>query len=407
MRRSWPIIALLLTAALPAAAAPPVQLGLEQAAERAERLAPELGPARAAVTGARRARRAASAVLSAPPRIELAAGPRWHSDPRETGIDVSVGAWQDLSLGGLVGARRSFARSLDGEARARLELTRQDARTRAALAWIDARLARELVRVRQQSLEHAREIARIARARVDAGSVAPAEETLAQVAVGNARAQLLDAGGRKLVAETRLRQLTGIAARSPIELVGPLDAPERPGIRACRSPDLALAEARTRSSRASAEATRALGRPVLSLGPSLTREATGDLILLARAAFPLPFTNPAALDAARADAEADVARAETSALRRNLQRESELAREEGQHARELRQALAEGVVSPAREALRQTLAQFAAGKIDTSVVLAARRELLAAEERWAEAAADARRADLTLARLLGCAGGTR
>ena len=59
------------------------------------------------------------------------------------------------------------------------------------------------------------------------------------------------------------------------------------------------------------------------------------------------------------------------------------------------------MIGPAREALRQTLAQYEAGNGDTATVLSARRELLLAEERWAEAAADVRRADVRLMRLLG------
>jgi outer membrane protein TolC len=115
----------------------------------------------------------------------------------------------------------------------------------------------------------------------------------------------------------------------------------------------------------------------------------------------LPLVSAGVLDTARARADASVQRAEGRHLRAALERELDLAVHERKHAREVRDALHDGVLGPASEALRQSLAQYEAGSIDTATVLAARRELLAAEERWAEAAADVRRADVRLMRLAG------
>jgi outer membrane protein TolC len=392
----------LLTLGRPATASPPVRLSLEEAMRRAEQHAPELGPRRAAMAGTREVRDAAGAVLVAPPRVELGAGPRWRSDDSRTGLELTLGAWLDLPLGRQLGARRRFASALEAEARARLDQAEHDARTLAGLAWIEARLARELVGIRESSLVDAREIARIARARVDAGGAPPEEKSIAEAAAGRAQADLLDAIGKRFVADVRLRHLLGISREAQLELTGPLDAPERPPSRECKSPDLQAAEAASRRSELLADATLAAGGPMLSVGPSATREGTGDWVLLGRVAFPLPLANPNAVEAARARSEALVARAEGESLRRTLERELDLAREERRHSRELRDALASGVVAPAREALRQALAQYAAGRGGTSLVLAARRELLSAEERRAEAAAEVRRADLLLARLLGC-----
>lgn len=387
----------------PAAQAQAVRLDLSEATRRAERNAPELGPHVAAVNASREVARAASAILPAPPRLELAAGPRWHTEPSGAGIDLSAGLWQDLPLGGVIGARRRLAGSLRSEARARLEVARHDVRLQAALAWVDARLGAEVVEIRRRSLAEAVEILRIATARVRAGSAPPAEETLARSVRGRARADLLAAQGRRFVAETRLRHLTGIARKTPIVLVGALDAAEGPVLGdQCQSPDLAVADARARRRAVDGELTRAAGRPMLGIGPSVTREATGDWIVLGRLSIPLPIVDPVAVESARARSEARVARAEATALRSVLEREIALATEERRHAREVRRAIAKEVLGPAREAVRQTLAQYAAGSIDAAALLAARRELADAEQTWAEAAAEVRRADLTMARVLGC-----
>ncbi|MBK7582531.1 MAG: TolC family protein [Myxococcales bacterium] len=385
----------------------PVRMDLADAMRRAERHAPALGPRRAAVQSTRGLARAAVQKLSVPPRIEIEVGPRFRSNPSRVGVDATLGLWQDLPLGGVGSARRRWAAAVGGEADARLVVTVHDARAEAALSWIDMRLARELEGIRRESLEHAQSIAKVAGARVRAGSVPPSEEATAKALAGRARTDVIDAEGRAFVAETALRHLTGTQTQN-IEVVGPLDVADRPLalpqlLAAARAgqPDVLAADAAALRGERAVEMTRALGKPSLALGPSVTREATGDWIVLARAAFPLPLVSPAAVETARARAEASVQRAEARHARAALERELDLALHERQHARELRDALREGVIGPAREALRQSLAQYEAGSIDTASVLAARRELLGAQERWAEAAADVRRADIRLMRLMG------
>ncbi|MCC6903218.1 MAG: TolC family protein [Polyangiaceae bacterium] len=396
----------LTTLAGPARAAP-VRMDLAEAMRRAEQVAPALGPRRAAVQSGGELARAADQKLSVPPRVEVEVGPRFRSDPSRAGVDATLGLWQDLPLGGLGSARSRWASAARGEAAARLSVTLQEVRAEAALSWIEVRLARELERIRGESLQHALTIAKLAGARVRAGSVPPSEEASAQALAGRARAEVLDAEGRRFVAETALRHLTGTQTRTlevdgPLELVDqPLALPELVARARAGQPDVLAADAAAARSERALEMTRAFGKPSLSVGPSVTREATGDFIVLARASFPLPVVSPGALETARARSEAAVQRAEARHVRASLERELDLAVHERKHARELRDALREGVIGPAREALRQSLAQYEAGSIDTATVLSARRELLAAEERWAEAAADVRRADIRLMRLVG------
>jgi outer membrane protein TolC len=389
-------------------AADPVRLDLSETVRRAEQHAPSLAPRRTGVAAARRLSQAADGPLSLPPRLELEVGPRWRGSSRDVGVDATVGAWQDLPLGGLASARARYAEGAGKQASARLEVARHDARERAALAWIDARLARELVRIRRESLEHAQSILRVASARVRAGSAAPSEEAMARATLGRARAELIEARGRRFVADTELRFVTGIDRSAAVETVGSLDAADQrlalgPLLTAVRTsqPDVALAESSAEVHERTASLVRSTGKPLLSVGPSVTRESTGDWILLARVAVPLPLVEPARFDAARASADADVARAEARYARAEVERDLGLALEEREHTREMRDVLKDGAVAPAREALRQALSQYEAGSGDASTVLTARRELLAAEEKWAFAAADVRRADVRLGRLVG------
>lgn len=398
--------ALAIFTAASAAVAAPIRMDLTDAMRRAEQAAPALAVRRVAARASRDLAHAADQKLSHPPRIEIEVGPRFRSDPSRVGVDATLGAWQDFPLGGLGASRRAWASAVGSEADARLDVTKHDVRAEAALTWIEARLARELMRIRKQSHEHALAIAKVVGLRVRAGSTPPSDEATAKALVGAARAEVIDAEGRAFVAETALRHLTGTRGRELV-ISGPLETSDRPLklapllMHAGAQPDLRAADAVAERAERAADLARSAGKPSLSIGPSVTREATGDWIVLGRASFPLPLVNPGALESARAQAEARGQRAEAQHARATLAREIELGLHERQHARELRDALRGGVIGPAREALRQTLAQYEAGNGDTATVLSARRELLLAEERWAEAAADVRRADVRLMRLLG------
>ncbi|MEB2324051.1 MAG: TolC family protein, partial [Sorangiineae bacterium] len=309
---------------------------------------------------------------------------------------------------GYAGARRDLARALGREAHAGLAVAERDVAARAALAWIDARLAREIVHIRDESLKDAASLVQLAAARVGAGSASPGEEALARAVLGSARAEALDAEGRRVVADAALRYVTGLAPAQPLELAGPLDTRDPPlDARRLLSragavhPDVELARATATRELRTSDVARAGGKPYLSVGPVVTREGTGDWLVQGRIAVPLPLVNPAALEASRARSEAGVAEADARRLEARLGGEIQMALHEREHARELREALLSGAITPAREALRVSERQYEAGSGELSTVLGARRALLDAEERWAEAAADVRRADVKLARALG------
>src|SRR5690606_11441074 len=94
----------------------------------------------------------------------------------------------------------------------------------AALAWIDARIAREVVQMRKRSLADATNLYRIVRDRVEFGGGDPTEEATAKAVVGTARAELLRARGMLAQAQAQLRYTTGLGADRPVIATGALES---------------------------------------------------------------------------------------------------------------------------------------------------------------------------------------
>jgi outer membrane protein TolC len=79
-------------------------------------------------------------------------------------------------------------------------------------------------------------------------------------------------------------------------------------------------------------------------------------------------------------------------------RDVEIAIHEREHAWRVREQLRTGSIEPAEQALREAELQYEAGRTDLVSVIAARRELYDALERWTRAATDVHRAEAALER---------
>jgi outer membrane protein TolC len=93
-----------------------------------------------------------------------------------------------------------------------------------------------------------------------------------------------------------------------------------------------------------------------------------------------------------------MARARVGVAEQSALKEVEIALHEREHALELRESLRRGTIEPSQQAVREYQLQYEVGRIDLTTLLAARRELLNAQERWAAAAADVQRAEVRLMR---------
>lgn len=381
----------------------PLRVSLEYATRRAARSSPDTAPGRAARRAAERSRRASRQPVTTNPRVELSAGPRWGP---EAGFDASVGLWQDIPLSGVGSSRQRYADARAVAARFMLRSSEVEAALSAGLAWVDARVARELLKIRRASVESTKRLLQATQARYAAGAATEGEQALARSIHGAAAASVLDAEGRRFSADVELAFALGAAADQPLEVVGKLDldgalTEKQAFAGVSASPALKRLKAEARVAQAAARQSDAEGGPVLSLGPSVTREATGDWVLLGRVSVPLPLVNPRQLEAAEHQRAARVALAEYQRAKLDLRREVHLLVHERKHARLTRDALARDAVRPAEVALREALLKYSSGKSSIQEFNTARLNLLDAKERWLMAAADARATELKLLAISG------
>jgi outer membrane protein TolC len=321
------------------------------------------------------------------------------------GWDVTAGLYQEFSLGGYGRHLDAYASAIERRANANYASMQRDARVRAGLAWIDARVARETLAIREEARAGAKETLRVAELRAQVGKSSPAEAFLARALMGSVEASVLAAKGEITVADAQLRYLCGIGLHQPIELLGPLNTEahviDENSIRQhvlAQAPELLAARAQANTSEQAAELGKSASRPHIELGPSVTREGTGDWLFLGNISVPLPGVDPFAADNAHRRMEADMARARVSVAEQAALKEVEIALHEREHALNLRELLRVGSIEPSIQAVREFQLQYEVGRIDLTTLLAARRELLNAQERWAFAAGDVRRAEVRLMR---------
>jgi cobalt-zinc-cadmium efflux system outer membrane protein len=382
-----------------------LKLNLTGAMALGERNAPELlePAAERRSTGAFAV--AARRWIHRPPRATLSLGPRRIAGGGQLGWDATIGVFQELSLGGYGRQLETYAKAVEQRAQSNTVAVARDAKVRAGLYWVDARAARELLAIRMGALEGAEATVRVAESRAAVGKSSPAEAALARSLLGSVEASVLAARGEIIVADAQLRYVCGIELHDPIEVEGPIESQGNPideiAIRQralVESPELAALRADARLLDRAAGLGVAHSKPHIELGPSVTHEGTGDWIVAGNVSVPLPGVDPYAADNAHRQLEANLAKARVSIAEQAAMRELEIALHEREHALELRESLLKGTVEPSATAVREYQLQYEIGRIDLTTLLAARRELLSARERWALAAADVIRAEIKLLR---------
>jgi cobalt-zinc-cadmium efflux system outer membrane protein len=382
-----------------------LQLGLLAAMTMAERNAPELREPIAERQSVDAFKSAASRWVHRPPRATLSLGPRRIAGGGQMGWDATIGIFQELSLGGYGHQLEGYAHAIEQRAHSNLAAVQRDAKVRAGLFWVDARVAREILAIRKDALGGAEATLRIAEARAGVGKSSPAEAALARALLGSVEASVLSAQGDITVADAQLRYVCGIELHDPIEVVGSIQSSAQPidenvvRQRALtEAPELTALRAHARLLERSVGLGRAQSKPHIELGPSVTHEGTGDWIVAGHLSLPLPGVDPYAADNAQRTLEANLAKAHTTVAEQAALREIEIALHEREHALNLRDSLLKGTVEPSQAAVREYQIQYEVGRIDLTTLLAARRELLSARERWAAASADVIRAEVRLLR---------
>jgi outer membrane protein TolC len=346
--------------------------------------------------------------LPALPQLTVLAGARRPYN-LPTGPEVVLSVQQEIATGKLGEARKKAAEWSARATGSELSRARLEGVTTAALAWVSLREAQDLAALRNQAHTDAERLLQIADARVKGGAATSTERSLAEAEVGSARLAELDAEGRETEARLILAPLESRWIAEGVAEVPGVEAGETPGpfLVDPRGPQTgshpALRAAEAHAERLAHEGTvnRVMLGPMLSVGGSIWREGSGDRAAAAVVTVPLPFFDPARYETQKQSLAVFAARAQTTRLRGELEREARLAAHDQEHTREVVTQLQTGVLDPLRRAVATSTIAYEAGTMELGLVLLARRSALAAAERLVSAKAEVSRADVRAAALSG------
>lgn len=378
------------------------------ALDRALALALERNPDLAASALDRRAAdaRRTQAALIPNPEIEVESEDIDWDLPgfRETETTVFLGI--PVELGGKRRARIDAAESERSIAEWQYASKRLDVLAGTARAFAAVLGAQQALALAEESAGIAREVARAAKGRVDAGAAPPIEEAKARIALATAEIDARKARIALDVARTRLASLWGSAEPRFTEATGDLAADVRlPDLaelqaRLDRSPDIERWEAEIVSRRAAVRVARSRAYPDVRVGGGYRWLAERDAnTLVLGVSLPLPLLDRKQGEIAEAEALLDRAHAERRAVR--IRAASDLARA---HAA-LRAAIDEAaslrdVILPAARQSFDSVAQgYEAGKFGYLELLDAQKTLAEVRERHIEALVAREEARIDLERI--------
>lgn len=376
----------------------PSNLTLGRALEEAEARSPAIAAARANVAAAQGKLRQAGFRYNPELSVEVENFLGTGELSRLQGTEFTVAVNQRLDWGGRRAARQAVGRAELAVSELRLLITRADLAQAVRQQFATAVAARERLRIARENEERARELARIANVLVDAGREPPLRALRAQAAASQAAAELRAAQAEEAASRRTLASLFGVET-PPESVAGSLTDVLPTATSAVESLDVRLANAQLALAEASLQQQLAERRldPAVGLGIRHVQE-TGDQALVAGFSMPLPIRdrNQGNIEAARAEilaAEAERASARVSARTRIANATANLTAASARV-----EALEEGAIPEAREALRLAQLSYQAGKIELIELLDAQAALASAETQWVEARLEQAEAAAELAR---------
>lgn len=387
--------------ATPAAAEPPVAaLTLQQAIATALERHPEMAAARHAREAAAAAR--AQADVRANPTLDMEV-----EDTRRATRTTTVRLTQPIDLGGQRAARVDAAERAEAIAQAQITARRIELRSAVTAAYFEALIADECVRQAQASLDLARRGTEAVGKRVEAGKIAPIDDTKARVAETGVRLELQQAATQREISLARLQAEMGQPEVAITRLDGRVDAlpPEMSSdalaSRMEGAPALREARLEVDRQRALARLERARRVPDLAVSLGAMRaEDEGRTKAVIGVSIPLPFfdRNEGALrEALRRTDQAD---ATAAALALKLRADVYDAHARQRALRTQITSLQRDVLPGAEAAYEAARTGFELGKFPYLDVLDAQRTLFQARAQYLQSLADAHRATADLERLL-------
>jgi outer membrane protein, heavy metal efflux system len=276
-------------------------------------------------------------------------------------------------------------------------------RADVTLACIDVLAARATRALVADNLRAFEELARVNRARVAAGSLAPVESTRSEVARLQFRSTAVRADLELTTALTKLRTLIGRTANDPIDLAGDLrviggTVPNLTDVQALAlstRPDLRSLELGQARSLADLRLQESIGRIDYTVGAEYRRQQgiagrSNSLGFFVTA--PLPVLNRNQGEIARAGAERDQLERQTAAIRAQILSDVDIAYQEYTTNRDLVAAIEHDLIEPATSARDISTYTYRAGGSSLLELLDAQRAFNDTMQSYLDAQAGLRRA---------------
>lgn len=384
-------------------------LTLERAIELALRQNPELAAAMREEQAAQAAVQQAGVLPN--PDLELSGDNLGNERKRGAGDrTASLQVSQLLELGSKRPARVRLAESAREVSAWETRAKRAEIVARVKQAFFDLLAWRERLALAEDSLRLAEQVAAAVARRVQAGKVAPVEETKAQLARSAATVEREQARRELAVARSRLATLTGNPGQDLGEAQGDLERPyampdvDTLAARARANPDFGRWASEVERRRAGVEVERAKSVPDITIKGGVTRFSVfDDQAYTLAISIPLPFfdRNRGAIEEAhrRLDKSLDEQR---GAQARWLAELSEAYQRTQAVAVEL-QLLRESILPGARSAFDAATKGYELGKFGILDVLDAQRALVQARTQYLRALAEYQRGASEIERLSGAA----
>jgi len=345
-----------------------------------------------------------------------------HQDWLGTGFDATNNggppeiAWRidvPLERGGKRDARIALASAVRSAAEAQFLDAVRTLRQDVTLACIDLLAAEATRRLVGETLRTYEDLARVNRARLTAGAIAPLEAIRSDVAMLQFRANVVRADLDIAAAAARLRVLLGRGAGDAVEIANPvaaagagapIDSSALEALAMQSRPDLLSLQLSEARSVADLRLQEALGRVDYSLGAEYRRQqgiaGRGNTLGVFFSA-PLPVSNRNQGEIARATAEQEHVARQRAALRAQVTADVRAAWHEYETTRDLVASIERDLLMPAVHARDTSLYTYMAGGATLLEVLDAERAFNDVEQSYGEARANLRRASARLNAAVG------
>jgi cobalt-zinc-cadmium efflux system outer membrane protein len=345
-----------------------------------------------------------------------------HQDWLGTGFDASNNggppeiAWRvdvPLERGGKRDARIALASAVRSAAEADFLDAVRALRQEVTLACIDLLAAQATRTVVGDTLRTYEDLARVNRARLTAGAIAPLEATRSDVAMLQFRASVVKADLDVAAASAKLRVLLGRPVGDPLEIAdsaiaaaaaAPLEPSALESLAVQSRPDLQSLQLSQARSVADLRLQEALGRVDYTVGAEYRRQqgiAGRSNSLGVFFSTPLPVLNRNQGEIARATAEREHVERQIEARKAEVVADVRAALHEYEATRDLLGSIEHDLLSPATHARDVSLYTYKAGGATLLDVLDAERAFNDIEQSYVDAQASLRRASAHLNAAVG------